>query len=281
MAREVYMTGRGLVFTQILNGESAMKGFKKNLLAIGLAAAGLAGWAQGASAITVDGVTFNEGPVFVFAGGIFEQAPTTVGQSLNGYGTVSLIDGAASFCAGCELTFVFSGYTVTNTASVDANPLPDFAFSGGTVTFYVDTTPNFNANTGISTAQDGNVWLTLAGDAYTNQFGLTGSLISMNTDISSTLVPNFGLGFFDVTGGPAAPFLNTSLILSAPNYTIADGNADFSFTSSFQRPIASSDPNYPIQGTGELQGNSQVPEPASLALLGLGLLGLAARRSKS
>ena len=85
-----------------------------------------------------------------------------------------------------------------------------------------------------------------------------------------------GTGLFDVIGGMAAGNFDTN--------TKADfyGNpADFLFTSSFQ-PFpggGSTAEGFSLISTGELSGNS-IPEPGSLALFGLGMMGLASLRRK-
>jgi hypothetical protein len=252
--------------------------FMRNLYIHAIASSILVFSTQNVSAITVDGVTFNEGPTFVFAGTIQETQPLNVGQELAGYGSVANIDGSTGFCAGCELTFTFDGYTLAAVGDLDGQgDNDDFAFTGGTINFWKDSTPDFNGVTGITTASDsdsGTPWLTLTGDTFT-QAGVTGSLISFDVDFSSIF--NDGAGFFDVAGGVAAPYLDTNTFGDFGPFDIADDVSDFSFNSSFTRPLNPLDPAFPVQGNGQIQGAGQnIPEPSIVGLLALGLLGLGA-----
>jgi len=243
----------------------------KHYLAASILASSMLGLPQAAWAINVGGVNFDPGPIFQFAN-ILENQPLLPGDKLEGFGIVTQINASlqASFCPSCELTFTFEDFELTSLGNGN-----DFIFSGGTVKFFVDGAKNYNPGN-ATTAGDGNLWLELAGDEFTKTSGTnsgTGTLIAFDVSFSAGAVSNFGEARFDVVGGLAAPNFATQSIISPD---ITDGASDFSFTSSFQRANFPLNSSFPIQGTGELQGLA-VPEPGSLALVGLGLLGFSAR----
>jgi hypothetical protein len=250
-----------------------MKLFNKALAGVAVAAA-LASSAY-ASPVTVGGVTWDPDDGIDFSAAsvaIHQQIDASTGV-VSGFGTVNTINGVGGFCAGCELTFQFGGYTPNAPGFLPSIGGAAINYSNGWVKVYVDSTPetalNANANTMTAASTgDGLLWLDLVGHS-TGGKTFTGQ-VNLNS-FDSSLESLTGGGLLDAVGGLAYGNFNTN--------SKSDGS-DLSFSNSFTTFLPEGNLLDSL-GTGNFKGNT-IPEPETLALVGLGLLGLAAaRRRKS
>src|SRR3954468_18340762 len=113
---------------------SHMLNHARTLAMAAVVASAVGAAAAPAHAVTVDGVTFTPGDVFAVSN-FFQNAPTALGSTFQAIGEVTQIispisgSPSSSFCSGCELNFVVTGYTNTS------GPGSNLTFTGGTISF--------------------------------------------------------------------------------------------------------------------------------------------------
>lgn len=254
------------------------------ILGLGLAASG------SASAIVVGGVDFGVLGLtnHIETTTLAETFVNAVGQTLTGYGQVNTVNGNLFYAGANRLYFTFT-YDVTSFSSSSAS------FNNGIVKVYLD--PNFNllsqASGGVGGNMDlidnGTLWATFNGHNMNN----TGNSLIASGTLTGTTISFTGAGLLDVVAGGLA-----SVQAYLDSNGIGDGNsipglADIALTTSGNNAVLNShDPTtgcttgaatagqWCLAGSADMRGLTTVPEPETLALFGIGLLGLGASLRK-
>lgn len=278
---------------------STLKKFAAALVAAGAMAA-----MTPASAVIVGGIDFGVlgATAHIETGTLAATFVNSVGNTTLSYGLISTVNSDSTYCAdgtaNCSLYF-------TTAATVSNATAPLLYLSGTVVKVYYSPLPVINllgqnSLANLAFIQGLAVWATLRGEN-----GVDGSaaglaadtrLVQSITGAGAGALTFSGSGLLSVNKADGLGIAAVEAYLDANTISTAAGTfADITYTESGSNlvlnpfdvagPLADSClrgapqvGDWCLQGSADLRGNTKIPEPGSMALLGLALLALGATR---
>lgn len=264
---------------------------KRKILAAMLATAGLVGAGSANAAYMIGGVDFG------FAGSHIETttlAETYIngnGQTLLGYGVVNTINGESNYAAGQKLYFTLD-YTSQNFSATSVE------FTNGVVKLYLGNSFNLlsqSSVTNLGLIAGLTPWLQLDGHGFVDPAHAANAQIVGSGALTGASLSFTGSGLLDVNTSGAFGLASVAAALDTNTIgDIAGGFADIALTTSGNNLVLNRFDNttgckngtaqagqWCVAGSADLRGTT-LPEPGTLALAGLGLLGaVVARRRKA